>query len=88
MYVDGTNNPKIPVGEIHSTKTFSPKIQLNLPKNLNRCYPFFCPPQRTPAKAYRQSSKDRQKPSPLFKNKPLVKPKGQSLPFHLPKAGI
>jgi len=30
--VDGTNNPKIPVGEKHSTKTFSPKIQLVLPK--------------------------------------------------------
>jgi len=49
MYVDGTNNPKIPVGEIHSTKTFSPKIQLDLPKT-EQVLSLFCPPQRKPAK--------------------------------------
>jgi len=41
MHVDGTNNPKIPVGEKHSTKTFSPKIQLNPPKTWTGAVPFF-----------------------------------------------
>jgi len=40
IYVDGTNNPKIPVGEIHSTKTLSPKIQLDLPKSWTSAVPF------------------------------------------------
>jgi len=63
MDVDGTNNPKIPAGEIHSTKTFSPKIQLDLSKAEQVLSLFL-----SSSKEHRQSSKDRQKAfSPLSK---------------------
>jgi len=81
IYVDGPNNPKIPVGEIHSTKTFSPKNQLDLPKAEQVLSLFLSSSKDTSKRTPTVKQGQAKSLLPFLKNKPLVKPKRQSLPL-------
>jgi len=62
-----TINPKIPVGEIHSTKTFSPKIQLNLPKAEQVLSPFLSSSKDTNKRTVTVKQRQAKACSPLSK---------------------